>query len=288
MVQVKKTTNFNIYYLNVSKVYEIKMMINNVVPSYYEKEKKWWKRKGGNLSLNLNNGLKTGLENSIGETTRFKEFLEVKNTKSTFLKDIINNCHNKQLANCDEGDLLKIGGVSLEFLDEEMQRIISLIRKDIFKGVKIDEFEVNNMISSILADYPYFLKGKINSEKTNENILIKIPMENKSEFESKYHVNDLLIGNISIIGIYKGKVDENHIKKTTIDYFAEKDKSKPIFDKVEPSSSTVALTSEKSKESEGNFHFIDVIAIVQDVKFLEVKVNSLYEKIINFIMRRNK
>lgn len=43
-------------------------------------------------------------------------------------------------------------------------------------------------------------------------IVIKIPMELENEFESNYNIDDITIGRVSIIGVYKGIVEE---EKTT-------------------------------------------------------------------------
>ncbi|GAA5818582.1 MAG: conserved hypothetical protein [Methanobrevibacter sp. CfCl-M3] len=210
-------TNFNIYYMNISKVYEIKMMIDNIIPAYYEKERVYEKSLNFGSNTSLAKNVNFGIENSNKETVKLNEFLEVKNTKSIYLKEIISNCHSvKSIKESNEGDLIKIDEISLEFLDELNQRIISFLKKDIFEGMKVNEVNVNNLFTSILDDYPYFLKGCLNNNKENDNknILIKIPMENKSGFESNYTVNDLLIGNVSIVGIYKGEVSEEDIKIT--------------------------------------------------------------------------
>ena len=42
--------------------------------------------------------------------------------------------------------------------------------------------------------------------------MFKIPVTFENEFESMYSVNDILIGKVGIIGIYKGEVEEDSIK----------------------------------------------------------------------------
>ena len=39
--------------------------------------------------------------------------------------------------------------------------------------------------------------------------MIKIPMDVQSEFESQYSIDDLLIGHVSVVGIYKGIIEIN-------------------------------------------------------------------------------
>ena len=81
--------------------------------------------------------------------------------------------------------------------------------------------EVNNLISSMLQDYSYILKGKVyDSEFQNvvDEIIIKIPMEIQTEFENKYSIDDLLIGHVSVVGIYKGEVEEEFITSNTFTF----------------------------------------------------------------------
>ena len=56
--------------------------------------------------------------------------------------------------------------------------------------------EVNNLISSMLQDYAYILKGLVYDESMKEpvsEIIIKIPMEIQSEFENKYNITICLL-----------------------------------------------------------------------------------------------
>ena len=73
------------------------------------------------------------------------------------------------------------------------------------KGMRVEGMEINNLIGSMLQDYAYILKGIVYDESMETaipEIIIKIPMEIQSEFENKYNINDLLIGHVSIVGIY--------------------------------------------------------------------------------------
>ena len=73
------------------------------------------------------------------------------------------------------------------------------------------------------------MKGIVYDESMEtaiSEIIIKIPMEIQSEFENKYNINDLLIGHVSIVGIYKGIVKEEFITSNTFTYFQEADTRK--------------------------------------------------------------
>lgn len=156
-------------------------------------------------------GIKASISADARETStsssKVVESLDVKTTKSILLRRIIEQCASVTLLdNSVEGDLVKVDRVKLELLNEESLRQFLILRRDALKGMRVEGMEVNNLVSSMLQDYAYILKGLVYDESMKEpvsEIIIKIPMEIQSEFENKYNINDLLIGHVSIVGIYK-------------------------------------------------------------------------------------
>lgn len=276
-----KNMNFNIYYLNFSKVYEISMMINNIITSNIQKETSKEEEDSSNIGTSITaelgnkflarikSGINAGSENKSVNSSKLIHSLEVKTTKSILLREIITKCKVTPLNDCQEGDLIKIDNVSLSILDDENLRQILVLRKDALSGLMVEGFEVNNFITAMLQDYSYLLKGSF--DESDDFLILKIPMEIENEFESKYNVYDLLIGHLSIIGVYKGKVTEEFINTNTFSYFANLQTTQQTLDsKITPSSipddeSTTDKGSLTSKLDE--FHFIDIIALIQDVQF---------------------
>ena len=205
----KKSKDFNTYYLNFSKVYEIAMMINNVILTKIETDNtsSFEEQYGFTSSISAQgtkkflDGIKAALSSETKETatssTKVVESLDVKTTKSILLRRVIEQCANIiSIADSSEGDLIKIDRVRLELFDEESLRQFLILRRDALKGLRVEGMEVNNLISSMLQDYSYILKGKVyDSEFQNvvDEIIIKIPMEIQTEFENKYRIDDLLI-----------------------------------------------------------------------------------------------
>lgn len=283
----EKNKDFNIYYLNFSKAYEIAMIINNVVKTAIEREKKAsdtaeygftsdLSAKGNRLFLS---GIKARLtaegRKTFLSSQKVVESLEVKTTKSTLLRSILEKCalvHQFDEA-VVEGDLIKINGVELKLFDEECLRQFLVLRKDALKGMRVEGMEVNNLISSMLQDYAYILKGSFGEQDQNSNdIMIKIPMDVKSEFESQYSIDDLLIGHVSVIGIYKGLVNESFVLSNTFSYFGEKGKDKVSADVgltkiIKSDTPQASAPTTQSDKKRAEYHFIDTIAIIQDVAF---------------------
>lgn len=281
-----KSTDFNIYYLNFSKVYEIAMMINNVILTKIERNHSYsFERQYGiNASISAQgskkflDGIKSSLSADAKETSlssvKVVESLDVKTTKSILLRRIIDRCAKSiNLTETVEGDLIKVDNVELELFDENSLRQFLVLKRDALKGFRVEGMDVNNLVSSMLQDYAYVLKGKIDTEQESQNsdIIIKIPMELQSEFENKYNIDDLLIGHVSIVGIYKGKIEEDFITSNTFSYFKEAGEQKrnkeTEVNKVIKSNTNPIKKESDIKSSFDNYHFIDTIAIIQDVSF---------------------
>lgn len=283
----KKSRDFNIYYLNFSKVYEIAMMINNVIltkietdnSSSFEAQYGFTSSISAQGTKDFLDGIKASISADAKETStsssKVVESLDVKTTKSILLRRVIDQCATvTKLDSSTEGDLVKIDRVKLELLNEESLRQFLILRRDALKGMRVEGMEVNNLVSSMLQDYAYILKGTVYDESSKQpvaEIIIKIPMEIQSEFENKYNINDLLIGHVSIVGIYKGIVSEEFITSNTFTYFQEagarKERQEASANKVIKSNTQpIPHTTEKQK-SDDEYHFVDTLAIIQDVSF---------------------
>ena len=301
----EKSDSFNIYYLNFTKVYEIAMMINNLVLTKIENDKIKTSKKEYMLTSSISakntqnflSEIKGSISADAKETSflssKIVETLDVKTTKSILLRNVIKQCDEvSNLTSSSEGDLVKINNIKLELLDEENLRQFLILRKDAFKGFKLEGIEINNIVSSMLQDYAYILKGTITGGdfKANDSeIIIKIPLEIQTEFENKYSINDLLIGHVSIIGIYKGLSKKELIFFNTFTFLEEIKRKQNIESNSKVIKSTGSKTSNinSSTEDSKDYHFIDILAVIQDVSFKFELQNSLksslWEKIKFFV-----
>lgn len=286
-MEQNKSKDFNIYYLNFSKVYEIAMMINNVILTKIEKDnsRSFEEQYGFTSSISAQgtkrflDGIKASISADAKETSvsssKVVESLDVKTTKSILLRRVIEQCATVDTfdGSC-EGDLIKIDRIKLEILDEESLRQFLILRRDALKGFRVEGMELNNLVSSMLQDYAYILKGTVfdaDFRNVVSEIIIKIPMEIQTEFENKYSINDLLIGHVSIVGIYKGIVQEEFISSNTFTYFQEAGKRQSQKDesatKIIKSNTHPVEKNEKKEKVNQEYHFIDVLSIIQDVAF---------------------
>jgi hypothetical protein len=281
---------FNIYYINFPKVYEIKMMLSNVITLNRETQTDSADQKDvdykAKLGVNFLNFFNTGLgidaeasrKNSKSDSQKVLETFEIKTTKSIILSEIIERSertHN--FSNLKEGQLIKIDNVNLSLENEPELRTVKLFTSGSFKGMNIpgaNGFDINNLFNSMFKDYAYKLKGTL--ENSEESVLIKIPLTLESEFESSYSVDDLFIGKVSIVGLYKGKIKIEALKNS-LEFFQELGSMQNILNsptneeiqdsQYQPATNNNNFLFASSEQSNKEFHYIDLLAIVQNVNF---------------------
>jgi hypothetical protein len=280
---------FNIYYINFPKVYEIKMMLGNII--LLNKELESNKSTEGNVELRAKLDIDIGnkffkLFNAEGEgkgriagssAQKVLETFEVKTTKSVILNDIIENSKSiKSFDDVKEGELIRIDNVSLSLENEPELRVVKLFASDAFKGMTVpgvNGFDMNNLFNSMFKDYAYKLKGKL--ADIEENILIKIPLTFESEFESSYSVDDLFIGKVSLVGLYKGKIKLGDLKNS-LEFFQEIGNMQQLFSKRKNKDDEIQNSQYEDDENPNSFnpfvsslqdnkeyYFIDILSIIQ-------------------------
>ena len=254
------------------------MLLNNVITESYTKES--ISEVNSNKNINFtSNDLNFGVSKDKSEYFKLTESLKVKDTKSIHLMELLNCCYNPdKLDNDMEGSLVKLDNVKITFLDDmQIKLVYSMLSKNALRGIKIEDTDVDNLFSS-LVEGTFFL---LNCNWEGENIAFKIPIESKSEFESNYSIHDLLIGKLSIVGIYKGKVNKKDISQSNITYF---DENQNIFgDRVKTSN---VIENTDNDFVDGKIHYIDILAIIQNLNFKEQNTHvnvSLYKKVFNWI-----
>lgn len=282
---------FNIYYINFPKVYEIKMMLSNVITLNREKQTDSGDQKDidykAKLGVNFLNIFNTGIgingeaasKSSKSDSQKVLETFEIKTTKSVILSEIIERSertHN--FSDLKEGQLIKIDNVTLSLENEPELRTVKLFTSGSFKGMNIpgaNGFDINNLFNSMFKDYAYKMKGTL--EDTEEAVLIKIPLTFESEFESSYSVDDLFIGKVSLVGLYKGKIKLESLKNS-LEFFQELGSMQNILnapsnDEIQDSQYQSETNSNNNfwfastEQSNKEFHYIDLLAIVQNVTF---------------------
>lgn len=275
---------FNIFYLNFSKVYETKMLINNLVSEKITREKSYNTKSNNEIGFS-NEIFSLKHTDSEGEYFKLTETLKVKEAKSVVLRDILKRCTTiENIDEMNEGDLVLINDAKIEFFDdEETERVLSLLPKDSLRGMNVEGFDVSNFILKYFNDSAYHLKCEFDGKE----LVFKIPMESNSEFESKYSINDLLIGKLSIIGIYKGDISEMDFKRSNFltaleqNNTSQNSKNPNIVQSNEENAGNVS----DNKSDKKNLSYIDIFAIIQNINFKDESKNnsSFWSKIVSII-----
>lgn len=294
---ISQKTMLNVYYVNFPKTYELSMFINNASVKELKRENSTsneieTQEKYGisaslseAFSLELSN-LEARKETKINNTS---ETLEIKMTKSLHLSKIIPYAYKineiSELNSLSEGALVYLNEINLELKNEEELRSVKLITNGILKGFKYENIELENFVNSVFKDYTYLITGKIKNEK----IIFKIPLQFDTEFENLYNIDDILIGKVDIIGIYKGKIEEKNVKNTFLNFDTLSNNQTPNI----PDSDAITNDYNHNISSENNkVLYFDLIAIVQKINYqykektmVEEKKN-IWKKLKKIIFRR--
>ncbi len=275
---------FNIYYINYPKVYEIKMMFDNLITVAKEVQDSTDGTTSAHLGakmglgfLKLFNGEGSSNLNIEGSASKkVLETIEVKTTKSIILNDVVEASKNisKFDQSIKEGELILIDNVKLSLENETELRTVKLFTSGAFKDLSVpgtNGFDITNLFNSMFKDYAYKIKGVLSSG--DDKIIIKIPVTFENEFESSYNVDDLFIGKVSILGIYKGTVKIDELSNT-FQYFTELGTTQSLlkkaseFDEIQESQYPIEQASHKAFASSGDsslYHYIDLLAVIQNV-----------------------
>lgn len=223
------------------------------------------------------------IKSGSSDSQKVLENFKVTMTKSLILSEVMDKCKivSPNFNGITEGQLVRIDNVSLSLENETELRTVKMFSNGSFKGMRLPEaggLDINNLFNSMFKDYSYKLKGEI--KDSEEKVLIKIPLTFESEFENLYNVDDLFIGNVSLIGIYKGNTKINGLKNS-FEFFQELGEvSNSDLDNEVHNSQYAAPTVVKLKsEDDGvDYNYIDLLAIVQVIKSDDSDVETKLKK----------
>lgn len=276
--QVQTPELFTVYYMNQDKVFEMRMLLDNRLRTGHTGEQTGSTSSEANINAEADakvpflTELQGNIEGKIGheKQTKMVDTLEYIHTKSRMLSDIIARCNIFEGNSVNEGDLVYIDDVNLELLNEDEVRALVAIMTGTFDGFTVPEsggLDIGHMFQSIVkAGASFKLRGKA-GHGCSDPILLKIPIDSGSLFESGYSIDDLLIGKVGVVGICKGKVKTDDLR-SSFDYFQTKDKQQPSEDDgfIECAEGTGRESEGPRGEDDGKPTYIDVLSIIQAVK----------------------
>ncbi|WP_100012311.1 hypothetical protein [Lentibacillus sediminis] len=255
--------HFSVFYLNFDKVFEIAMLLDNKVPTQEDQNEqnihttKLTARLKAMLSTIFTAEGEGGYE--FSKATGLNKTVEIKTTNAVILRSLISaiKISDKDIDKANVGQLVLIDDTELFLSNEEETRQMKLVKQGVLDRFKHEDISVGELMKTVGEDHSYL----ITANKNNEQYLFKIPSEVQNEFENNYTIDDLFIGNVSLIGIYKGKRRKKELK-STFGYLTQNDKN--IEDEIEDSSED---ESGKSDDNNTKYRYLDLLAIVQRLEF---------------------
>ena len=259
---------FNLFYINTSKAHELAMLLDNKIMKRVEKEQISEELLKTTSLIDSKTNLVSG-EISIQKEDNYKkrvyENFDVKMTKSIMLRELYEVAKLSSNKNLSSGQFM--------FLN---------ICKDINlknQGDENFEINVNKMLETMLDDFTidYQFEHYISDNNQKEEFLIQLPYKSDENFENGYFHNDLQLGKLSIIGIYRGKIDfskRESISSKFLEFFSEFSTQKKhgtdydvmMDSEIIENSQNYSFNFKINKLS-GQMHLIDVVAIIQELKF---------------------
>ena len=276
---------FNIFYLNTSKAHEIAMLIDNKIIKAIESEHVAENTQKSNVSLGTGSSHIISSESSISSEEvskqRVFESFDVKQTKSIMLRKIYETISSQE-GTISEGKLILIKNVELQQMNvDDTVMILNVLQDSKLKNRTDDNIEINlnKMIDKMLDDFTIDYCFEHNSIDTeNRKYIIRLPYKSMTNFENGYQHNDLQLGKLSIIGIYRGEIDFSE-KESVSSKFLEllsssyKQQNNPSAESygmklshTGGKANTVDFNFEHKKLGE-KLHLVDVISIIQEISF---------------------
>ncbi|AUB54364.1 hypothetical protein EM4838_10340 [Enterococcus mundtii] len=284
-IENKNHNLFNLFYVNTPKMHEIVMLLDNKIMRSIEREQisEELLKYNSKSSLKLEKAnIDAGYSKEESSKRRVYENFDVKTTKSIMLRkiyDIVNQSEDIQYrnSNLNTKKNIKTGGIVL-FKNVQLQQLnindtallLSILQDSNLKADSDENLELNlnkmmdRMLDDFTIDYQF--------EEDEKEYIIQLPYKDNENFENGYHHYDLQLGNLSIIGIYRGEIDFG-VKDSTSSKFLELTMNQ--MKKGSETKGTLLTPSNVQEENnpftfkynklEGTFHLIDVVAIIQEL-----------------------
>lgn len=273
---------FNLFYINTSKVHEIAMLIDNKIMKTVKKERSAQQISKSNISTNFNKTATGGASvnysmESSNKTSVYEDF-DVKTTKSIMLRTIYSAIKKCDSCKEDLGNILLFKNVELKQRNtDDTVMVLNVLKDGNMKQLsKDDNFEINlsKMMDEMLDDFTIDYTFNYNKN----NYLIRIPYKSKAYFENSYSHNDLQLGKLSVIGLYRGEIDFSTIDSISskfLELFSESYKDELTRSNKQKQGGLLQSSNTKGgrdyefkiehNKVEGLHHLIDLIAIIQEI-----------------------
>ena len=281
----ENTLMFNLFYLNTSKAHEIAMLIDNKIMKTIEKEhiSEHISKLSGAISTGKSSNASTDVGYSVEDNSkkRVYENFDVKTTKSIMLRRIYETAQTKRAPDLDVGALVLFKSVELQQMNvDDTVMLLNVLQDSKLKNQGNDSVEINlnKMMDKMLDDFTIDYSFSIAAEDGEKvNYIIRLPYKSAQYFENGYQHSDLQLGQLSLIGIYRGKIDFSKKDSTSSRFLELITQSFNQEQKTQSSENEMQLSYYAPKEKgeipfefrhkklNDERHLVDVIAIIQEI-----------------------
>lgn len=284
---------FNIYYINNEKASEISMLFDNEIVEKITRIKNTELVLAGDAdaktssaskipvigqylpSVDLNGNLSHNRSNRVEDTVK------VVSSKSTILRPIYEKAKEvRRLDDSKVGNLIKIKDVYLTVVNSDDVMATKALMSGLLSQVPVEgigNMNFTSLMEVMFKGSAYVLCGELPHRfGTNEHMMLKIPMSAENEMESQYSISDIELGKVTVLGIYRGEFERCDVERKINRMMALSDSNKKnqeqptnIRDNGMDIEDGVREEDKKdipvSSVAQGKVHYIDVIAIIQDL-----------------------
>lgn len=281
---------FNIYYINHEKASEISMLFDNEIVEKITRIKNTELVLAGDAgastsatsklpvvgqylpSLDLNGNLSHNRSNRVEDTVK------VVSSKSTILRPIYEKAKEvRRLDDSKVGNLVKIKDVFLTVVNSDDVMATKALMSGLVSQVPVEgigNMNFTSLMEVLFKGSAYVLCGELPHRfGTKEHMMLKIPMSAENEMESQYSISDIEIGKVTVLGIYRGEFQRSDVERKINRMMALNNRNNEnqtdipddgidIEDGVREGDKEVISNS---SVMQGKVHYIDVIAIIQDL-----------------------
>lgn len=284
---------FNIYYINNEKASEISMLFDNEIVEKITRIKNTELVFAGDAdatteaaskipvigrylpSIDLNGNM------SHNKSNRVEDTVKVVSSKSTILRPIYERA--KEVRRLDEskvGNLVKISDVYLAVVNSDDVMATKALMSGVVSQVSVEgigDMNFTSLMEVMFKGSSYVLCGELPHRfGVNEHMMLKIPMSAENEMESQYSISDIEIGKVTVLGIYRGEFERIDVERKinrmmALDDSSKKKQGQSIDIQDDGTDIEDGVPEENKKDishvsvDSGKIHYIDVIAIIQDL-----------------------
>lgn len=281
---------FNIYYINHEKASEISMLFDNEIVEKITRIKNTELVLAGDVdattsaaskipvvgqylpTIDLNGNLTYNRANRVEDTVK------VVSSKSTILKPIYEKAKEvRRLDDSKVGNLVKIKDVFLNVVNSDDVMATKALMSGLVSQVPVEgigNMNLTSLMEVIFKGSAYVLCGKLPHRfGTEEHMMLKIPMSAENEMESQYSISDIEIGKVTVLGIYRGEFQRSDVERKINRMMALNNRNNENQTDIQDDGIDIEdgvregdkMDISNSSVMQGKVHYIDVIAIIQDL-----------------------